>query len=156
MKTYHFFNLVAAVFSLAAIFTTGFAAVPAAGEASALPAVEAAGGSNAASARWSDIKDCPFDLRARFFTGLEQLEARVDGQYNELTVKRAAMTSATDTKNWDFAMKEMGDARSYLRSVGNELRKASVETWAQQKETVGQAWVRTQAAYDKVKSSTTN
>jgi hypothetical protein len=109
-----------------------------------------------ASAKWSDIKDCTYDMRAQFFTGLKQLELRVDGQINELTAKRAAMKSTTDTKNWDFAMKEMNDSRSYLKSVGDELNKASPETWTQQKETVGLAWVRTQAAYDKVKSSTTS
>jgi hypothetical protein len=50
----------------------------------------------------------------------------------------------------------MNDSRSYLKSVGDELNKASPETWTQQKETVGLAWVRAQAAYDKVKSSTTS
>jgi len=80
----------------------------------------------------------------------------VDGQVRELTARRAAMKSTANTKEWDFAMKEMNDARSYLRSVSDELRKASVETWNQQKETVGRAWVRTQAAYDAVKTSTTN
>jgi len=109
-----------------------------------------------ASAKWSDIKDCTYDMRAQFFAGLKQLEARVDVQISELTAKRAAMKSTTDTKDWDFAMKEMNDSRTYLKSVGDELNKASTETWTQQKETVGQAWVRTQEAYDKVKSSTTS
>jgi hypothetical protein len=108
-----------------------------------------------ASAKWGDIKDCTYDMRAQFFAGLKQLEARVDGQISELTARRAAMKSTADTKNWDFAMKEMNDSRSYLKSVGDELNKASPETWTQQKETVGLAWVRTQDAYDKVKSSTT-
>jgi len=52
-------------------------------------------------------------------------------------------------------MKEMGDARSALKSMGEELSKATPETWDQEKDKVGQAWVRTQEAYDKVKSSTT-
>jgi len=84
---------------------------------------------------------------------LKQLESKVDAQLNELKTRRAAMTSATDTKAWDFAMKEMADSRSFLKSVGEELGKASVETWNQQKEAVGRAWERSQAAYDKVKSS---
>jgi hypothetical protein len=112
--------------------------------------------SNIASAKWGDIKDCTYDMREQFFAGLKQLEARVDVQIGELTAERAAMKSTTDTKNWDFAMKEMNDSRSYLKSVGEELSKASTETWTQQKETVGLAWVRTQEAYDKVKSSTTS
>lgn len=111
---------------------------------------------NVASAKWDDIKDCSYDARAQFFVGLQRLEAKVDVQINELTAKRAAMSSSADTKAWDFAMKEMGDARSYLKSVGKELEKASAETWDQQKNTVGGAWVRTQKAYDKVKASTTS
>ena len=116
----------------------------------------AAAGSDVASARWADIKDCTYDMRAQFFAGFTRLEARVDDQIRRLTARRAAMTSTTDTREWDFAMKEMGDARTYLKSMGAELRTATPETWNQQKETVGRAWVRTQAAYDAVKTSTTN
>ena len=108
------------------------------------------------SANWSDIKDNTYDTRAQFFIGFKRLEAKVDAQISELTAKRAAMTSSTDTKDWDFAMKEMGDARSYLHSTGEELAKASPQTWDQLKEKVGQAWVRTQNAYSKVKASTTS
>lgn len=110
----------------------------------------------ASSAQWSDIKDCTYDARAQFFAGLKRLEAKVDEQIAELTAKRAAMNSATGTEDWDFAMKEMRDAQSYLKSVGVELSKANAETWNQQKDTVGRAWERTQAAYGKVKSSTTS
>jgi hypothetical protein len=95
-------------------------------------------------------------MRAQFFAGLKRLEAIVDDQMSSLTARRAAMKSTANTKDWDFAMKEMGDARSYLKSMGEELSKASPETWAQEKDKVGQAWVRTQEAYDEVKSSTTS
>ena len=110
----------------------------------------------AASATWMDIKDYTYDTRAQFFAGLSQLEARVDGQISELTARRAAMTSTANTKDWDFTMTEMGNARSNLKSTGEDLSKATPETWDQQKDKVGQAWVRTQDAYGKVKSSTTN
>ena len=50
----------------------------------------------------------------------------------------------------------MADSRTYLKSMGQELGKATAETWAQQREKVGQAWVRTQEAYAKVRSSTTS
>jgi hypothetical protein len=40
--------------------------------------------------------------------------------------------------------------------MAEEVSTATDETWAQEKAKVGQAWVRTQAAYDKVKSSTTS
>lgn len=83
--------------------------------------------------------------------------ARVDAQVGELAAKRATMVkNAVDTKDWDLAMKEMGAARDYLRSVGEEIRQATRDTWAQQKEKVGLAWIRTQEAYAKVKASTTS
>lgn len=105
---------------------------------------------------WTDIKDYTYDQRARFFPGFQLMEARVDAQLAELTARRAAMNSTVNTKDWDFAMKEMVDARSYLKSTGEVLGKATPETWQQEKEKVGQAWVRTQEAYRKVKSSTTS
>ncbi len=106
-------------------------------------------------ARWADIKDHAFAARAAFLIGLKALEATADGQIAELKSKRATMQGNPSAKDWDFAMKEMIDARSYLKSMGAELGKATAETWDQQKEKVGQAWVRTQEAYAKVRSSTT-
>lgn len=106
--------------------------------------------------RWSEIKDCTYDLRARFFEGLDRLQARVDGESARLTATRAAMKSNANTQDWDFAMKEMENARSNLKSMGEEIRKATPETWAQEKEKVGQAWIRTRNALDKVKSSMTS
>jgi hypothetical protein len=50
----------------------------------------------------------------------------------------------------------MVNARSALKSTGEVLTKASPETWDQEKDRVGQAWVRTQDAFAKVKSSTTS
>jgi hypothetical protein len=108
-----------------------------------------------APAKWSDLQDLSYDARPQFFAGLKQLEHAVDRQIAELSARRAAMKSTRDTKAWDFAMKEMGNARSYLKGMGAEAAKATVETWPQQKEKVGQAWMRTQAAYDSVKTSTT-
>jgi hypothetical protein len=170
MKINHLTNLITAALSFVAFSTVGCAEkdkaidtpIPPAKEltattATAPTAMAAAQPSSAvASAKWAEIKDCTYDTRAQFFTGLKQMEAVVDAQISELTAKRAAMKSSVDTKEWDFAMKEMNDARSYLKSVGSELMKANADTWNQQKETVSQAWLRTQAAYDKVKSSTTS
>jgi hypothetical protein len=79
----------------------------------------------------------------------------VDEQITELTAKRATMKGTTDTKEWDFAMKEMINARNNLKSTGEVLAKADPETWAEQKDRVGVAWVRTQDAFAKVKASTT-
>ena len=106
--------------------------------------------------RWADLKDYTFDEREKFFAGLDRLNGKVDAQVLELKAKRAKMNSLVDTKEWDFAMKEMNESRSYLNAVSKELRTATPETWEQDKEKAGQAWERTQEAYDKVKSSTTS
>jgi hypothetical protein len=170
MKTNRFSNLITVAFSLAAFSTAGCAekaktaeaslplakpeAATVSGPATTVP-VAATASSDVVSAQWTDIKDYTYDQRAQLFPGLKRLEARVDGQISELTAQRAAMTSTANTKDWDFAMKEMVEARTYLKSTGEELSKATPETWDQQKDKVGLAWVRTQDAYAKVKSSTT-
>ena len=176
MKTNCWINLIAATFGFAAVSAVGSAEnekiaqavlrpsmavtniMIAAAEPAPIPAIPAAAmaSSDGAAAQWSDIKDCTYDMRVQFFAGLKQLESKVDGQISELAAKRAAMKSTTDTKAWDFAIKEMGDARSYLKSMGEELSVAPRETWDQEKDKVGQAWLRTQEAYDRVKSSTTS
>ena len=122
--------------------------------ATAIPAAVTAG-PEVAPGSWSDIQEYTFDRRVQLLAGLKQLEARVDDQIRELVAKRATMKGLTDTKEWDFAMKEMQDARSGLLSAGVELSQATQETWDQAKDKVGQAWVRTQDAYAKVKASTT-
>lgn len=160
MNNRYFSTFYTAAFSIAVFSTAGCGQLLATVEPS-VPSISGAvlanqPGADAAAAQWSDIKDYTYDMRGRFFVGLKLLEAKVDGQFRELKAKRSAMTSATDTKAWDFAMKEMGDARSSLKSVGEELGKASVDTWNQQKEVVGLAWQRSQDAYAKVKSTTTN
>ncbi len=176
MKTNRLIQFAAAAFALAAFSSAGCAEKQKTTETSVPPAKDGAtttatttqpGPSNAAqpvaaaspevaSARWSDIKDCTYDNRAVFSSGLARLEARVDDQVRELMAKRATMDGKTDTHDWDFAMKEMENARTNLKSMGEELNKASLETWNQQKDKVAQAWLRTQEAYGKVKSSTTN
>lgn len=106
-------------------------------------------------ASWASIKDHTYDMRAQFVAGLVQLEAQVNEQTASLKAQRAAMKSTTETQSWDTAMKEMGDAQSALKSSVEELNKATAETWSQAKDKVGQAWLRTQDAFAKVKASTT-
>ena len=96
-----------------------------------------------ASAEWADIKDESYASRAAFFTGLARLAAKVDSQINALTVKRAA----NSTPNRDFAIMQMNSARSQLKFMGEELGKATPETWNRMKVKVGQAWARTQKFY---------
>jgi hypothetical protein len=166
MKTNHYCRLVAVVFGVAVFYLGGCAAKEQVAETPELSAkfvtsttsattTAAAPATAAVAIVWTDLQGLPYDMRAQLFTGLKHLETNVDGQFVELTAKRAAMKSTTDTKDWDFAMKEMADARTYLHSMIEGLNQASTETWNQQRDKVGQAWERVQAAYDKVKSSTT-
>jgi hypothetical protein len=137
--------------ALAAVLWAG-ASVPAA-EPAPSPASES---DEPAVALWTAIKDCSFDQKAAFFAGFARLEARLDEQIAELVARRATLKSIANTKDWDFAMKELGNARSYLKGTGEVLAKALPDTWAQEREKVGQAWQRAQAACAKVKASTTS
>jgi hypothetical protein len=176
MNTHRFTRLMIAAFGLAAFSSAGCTEKGPAADASLPPAKDAASTTvtttvpgpadtiqakivaspNIAIPQWTDINVCTYDERARFFAGLDKLEARLDREIARLTAKRSGMKSTANTQEWDFAMKEMEDARSNLKSMGEELRKASPEIWGQEKDKVGQAWSRTQDAYDKVKSSTTS
>ena len=176
MKTNRIFQSVTVAFGLAAFSTAvrveadqtadalppNAKAGPAATATSTVPVstatdqVPAAANPDASLATWFAIKDCTYDMRAQFFVGFNRLQARVDREIGTLTAKRAAMKSTANTQDWDFAMKEMGDARTNLKSAGAELSTATPETWAQEKDKVDQAWKRTQNAFDNVKASTTS
>jgi hypothetical protein len=108
----------------------------------------------AAADSWVAIKDFTYEQRADFAAGMARMETQLDSQVSELNARRAAMTA--DTKEWDFNMGEMTKARSYLISIVAEVNGASPDTWSDKKEKFGQAWVRAQDAYDKVRTSTTN
>jgi hypothetical protein len=147
MRTHHLSLLLALPVGLA----------PAVGaRAASEPAPPTAVSAEAASAQWSHIKDHSHEMRTSFFAGLKKLEAKLDAQIRELTTKRATMKGITGTREWDFAMKELDSARTYLHAVGAELAKASRETWDQEKDKVGRAWTSTQDACAKVKRSTTS
>jgi hypothetical protein len=106
------------------------------------------------TAQWIDIREYSYEQRATFFAGFKAVQAKVDAQITELNTKRAALDPATDTRDWDQAMKEMVIARAELKTAGEELRKAKPQAWNQQKDKVAQAWTRTQDAFSKVKLST--
>lgn len=106
-------------------------------------------------AQWVDIKDYTFDQRETLLAGLSGVLTRVEAQTEELKAKRASLPANARTADWDFAMKEVVNARTSLKSACVELAKATAETWIQQRDRVGEAWVRTQNAYASVKSSTT-
>jgi len=107
-----------------------------------------------ASDTWAAIRDITYEQRAEFLAGAASLENVLAGQISELNAKRAAMRASTT--DWDFAMKELNDSQAYLKSMVEEAGRATAETWDQEKDKVGMAWQRAQAACDKVRMSTTS
>jgi hypothetical protein len=106
------------------------------------------------SPSWDDIKEIPYAQHAAFSAGLARIEGKLDAQIGALNAKRATMT--TDTKDWDFAMKDVNEARSYLTGLNEEVANTGPDTWDQEKEKVEEALKRTQDACEKVKMSTTS
>ena len=106
-------------------------------------------------ARWSDIKEDTYALRAHFADGARLLLARLDSEIAPLNAKRSGMI--TDTKDWDFAMKEVNNCRSLLVDRIGELAQATTpETWAHVKDEVDLAWQRAILAIDKMSSTVTS
>jgi hypothetical protein len=112
--------------------------------------------SDQAAASWVAIKDYTYDQRADFIAGAGRLEGMLASQIAELNAKRASMPSTVETKDWDFAMKEMTDSQYYLKQMIEEAGRASPDTWGEEKDKVDQAWQRAQEAFDKVKTTTTS
>jgi hypothetical protein len=106
------------------------------------------------SPSWDDIKNLPYAQHVQFSAGLAKIEERLDRQIGALNAKRSSME--TDTKDWDFNMKEVNDARSFLTFLNGEVANAGADIWQQEKDKVEGALKRTQEACEKVKSSTTS
>ncbi len=105
--------------------------------------------------KWSDIKNDTYDQRGHFAWGAGQLSARLTDQIRQLNAKRAAMT--TDTKDWDFAMKDVLECHDLLLSRLAELNKTTTpEAWADAKDKVGDAWQRSQLAVDNMHTTVTS
>lgn len=103
---------------------------------------------------WKSIESDTYQQKDHFASGARQLSAHLDAQIQELRTKRAGMT--TDTKDWDLAMKAVDEARSLLTSRLTELgQKTTPETWAAAKDNVGQAWLQSQQAVDKMNGTVT-
>jgi hypothetical protein len=109
----------------------------------------------AAGAKWSDIKDDTYDQRAHFAAGVRRLTARINDEISQLNAKRALMT--TDTKDWDFAMKDVMDSRDLFVSRATEISKTTTpEAWSDAKDKVGEAWHRARQALDKMHTTATS
>ncbi len=130
----------------------GFAALALAG-ARAFAAVDAADAPT--DPLWSAIKGDTYEQRSHFADGTSKMLARLDDQIRDLRAKRASMT--TDTKDWDFAMKEVDDSRVLLAGTMNDLAQAMTpEVWIDCKDKIGVAWKRSQLAVDKMNSTRTS
>jgi hypothetical protein len=122
--------------------------------AAAIPSVSAALPADEATS-WAAIKDLTFDQRPAFLSGAATLESTLADQIAALNTKRAAMPSTTDTKDWDFAMKDLLVSQTYLRSTVDEVNRATPEIWQQEKDKVDDAWRKSEDAFDKVRTATT-
>jgi hypothetical protein len=108
----------------------------------------------ATGAHWSDIKNDTYDQRAHFAAGVTRLTARLNDEISQLNAKRAAMT--TDTKDWDFAMKDVMDSRDLFVSRASEISKTTTpEAWSDAKDKLGEAWHRARDALDKMHTTVT-
>lgn len=119
-------------------------------EAQLVPVPEAT-----ADQAWAELKDDSYDQRGHFTSGVNKLSGRLDEQIRVLRAKRAGMT--TDLKDWDFAMKDVDDARSMLTSRMTELSQANTpEAWVAARDNIGDAWKRAEAAVDKMNTTITS
>jgi hypothetical protein len=103
---------------------------------------------------WTNIKDYSYAQRADFVAVFAKMVAKFDDDIRALNAKRATMTN--DTKEWDFAMKELNNARADVQSKTTDLSKATPETWVEARDRLGAAWDRARNAYRAVTASTTS
>jgi len=123
----------------------------AAAQAGAVPVVA----EQTADQAWSEIKGDTYEQRDLFMAGVVRLSRRLDFQIRTLREKRAAMNS--DTKDWDFAMKDVDDSRTLLSGRINELKQAvTPETWTAARDNIGDAWTRAEVAIDKMHTTVTS
>jgi hypothetical protein len=107
------------------------------------------------AASWASIEGLTFDQRSAFLSGAQALESQLSGQVAELNAKRAAMPSTADTKDWDFAMRDLVVSQAYLRSMVQEAGQATPDIWNDEKSKVGEAWQKAEDSFDKVRTATT-
>lgn len=107
------------------------------------------------AATWATIKDDTYDQRASFVAGASQMQSLLAAEVAQLDAKRAALPSTVDTKDWDFARRDVDVSQSYFKSMIVEAGGTTAEFWDQEKGKVGDAWQKSQDAVDKVRTATT-
>ena len=108
----------------------------------------------AASDSWDSIKEYTYDKRDDFAASLDRMAAKHDGSIQAMNAKLKGLPDAA-AKERDSAVKEFNEARAELKSQLVDLNKCTADTWADAKEKAAKSWQRVQAAYEKVKASST-
>jgi len=107
------------------------------------------------AATWASIKDDTYDQRSSFVAGANLMQSMLAAEVAGLDAKRAALPSTVDTKDWDFARKDVDVSQSYFKSMIAEAGGTTPEFWDQEKGKVDDAWQKAQDAVDKVRTATT-
>jgi hypothetical protein len=105
-----------------------------------------------ASNSWDSIKEYTYEKRDDFAASLDRMAAKHDSAIQEMNAKLKGLPDAA-ARERDHAVKEFNEARVELKSQLANLNKSTAETWADAKEKAAKSWQRVQAAYEKVKSS---
>lgn len=104
---------------------------------------------------WQNIQYFPYEKRQEFNAVFTRMVAKLDDDIRDLNAKRATMKN--DTTEWDFAMKELNNARADVQSKVSELsRTTTADTWAEARDRLGVAWDRALTAVRAVRNSTTS
>jgi hypothetical protein len=104
---------------------------------------------------WQNIQYYPYEKRSDFNAVFTRMVAKLDDDIRDLNAKRATMKN--DTRDWDFAMKELNNARADVQSKLSELsRTTNADTWAEARDRLGVAWDRALTAVRNVQTSTTS
>lgn len=104
---------------------------------------------------WQNIQYYSYEKRQEFTAVFARMVTKLDDDIRALNEKRAAMKN--DPRAWDFAMKELNNARADVQSKLTELSRANTnETWTEARDRLGVAWDRAQSAIQSVRRSTTS
>jgi hypothetical protein len=104
---------------------------------------------------WQNIQNHSYEKRQEFTAVFSRMVAKLDDDIRVLNEKRATMKN--DTRDWDFAMKELNNARADVQSKVTDLsRVITADAWIEARDRLGVAWDRAQTAVQTVKSSTTS
>lgn len=104
---------------------------------------------------WQNIQYFTYEKRQDFTAVFSRMVSKLDVDIRALNEKRATMKN--DTRDWDFAMKELNNARADVQSKLTDLSKVTTaEAWVEARDRLGVAWDRAGAAVQTVRTSTTS